>query len=199
MLLRATPLAMDSEDRELSSKELEQKLADPEFQGWALAIVRRTLRWRALPMSVDEEDVSQVVMKRLLVYLRRDSERKITNWRGLIITTTHNIVKDLCLKDKGGSHSSYVPLDDAPAFVLICEPEQARNIEFGLLLEDFHARLNEEERITLDCIVEGYTSAEMAARMEISAVNARQRVSRLKRRLWEHLFGSSSTGQTDRS
>jgi RNA polymerase sigma factor (sigma-70 family) len=190
---------MNSEDPELSSKELEEKLADPAFQWLALAVVRRTLRWRVLPVSVEEEDVSQLVMMKLLGYLRKDRERKIKNWRALIAVMAHNIIIDLSRRDKGSSRSLYVPLDDAPAYALTCEPEQARNIEAGLVLKDFRAQLNEEERITLDCIIEGYTSAGMAARMEISAVAARQRISRLKRRLEEHLFGLRSTGRADRS
>jgi len=186
---------MNSEDQKPDSQHGELLLADPQFQERARRIVRAVARKFALPPPITDDDVYQVVMVKLLNYVRGGGH--IQDRGGFLYVVTNNVIRDLSRKEI--PKSARVALDDPPDSYFSDRFADARYIETDLLLRDFQKHLNSEELSTLECIIEGYTGNQMAARMGISREAAAQRVSRLRNKLREYLFGTGDTGGARRS
>lgn len=189
MLLTVMP-TMNSEDHKPILEDLELTLADPEFQQRARIIVRRVVR-RFEPSLLPADDVYQSVMLRLLEYSKRANRKRIKNWNGFLYITARNVILDSL--DKEGK-VSIESLDELPEFVLSDQLGEAQGIETGLLLRDFMKKgLDAKELRTLESIIQGYTDAQMAAMLGLSRQTAAKRISRLKKKLREYLFGIGDT------
>lgn len=169
-------------------------LAAPEFQQRARTIVLGLVRRFGIP-PLSADDVYQEVMLKLLNYIERNGGRIVKNWDGFLYITARNVILDLISKKKR------LPIESLNAQIRedsVEQPGEDQLIETGLLLREFLKLLEDEERITLDCIIEGFTGAQMAARLGITREAAAQRISRLKKKLREHLFGTGGTAQAQR-
>lgn len=185
---------MNSEDHKPHFHHGELILTDAQFQKRARRIVRAVAYRSGLPPSMTDDDVYQAVMVKLLNYVRGGGD--IPDRGGFLYVVARNVIRDLVRKEL--HKSARVALDDPPESDFSDRLADARYIETSLLLSEFQKQLNDEELGTLECIIKGYTGSQMAARIGISREAAAQRVSRLRNKLREYLFGTGDTGRARR-
>lgn len=155
---------------------------DPTFRQQVFNSVRHVVHDMGLPESV-AEDIYQAVLTTLSDFSQERMD-EIENFNAYVSTMARNEAIRFRLKNK----HLQVQVDADQADDYSDQFEGAKRVESNILLREIWMHLNSEERDLLQLMIFGYTANEMANRLGITHVSARQRISRLRLKLRELIF-----------
>jgi len=154
---------------------------DPIFRQQLLESSRRIVRDMRLPESA-AEDIYQSTLT-ILSGLSKERIEQIGNLAAYASKMARNVAIEFQQKTK---HREFQSNEDLEGYS--DQFEDARRIEFRILLRDIWAQLDTEERELLRLIIFGYKPKQISRRFEISHDSARQKISRLRKKLRELIF-----------
>jgi RNA polymerase sigma factor (sigma-70 family) len=175
----------------MSSKEpkqtqtLRELLEDHDLQwrahAWAERLVRR---YKLAPMT--GEDLYQEAMAKLVRYTDSEEPREIDYPQAFLFKVLHNQAFTAWRKVH---RTETIEYDEVPSQKLSDNFDMVQRIESGILLEQaFRSLDKEQDRHLFICIINGYTTRQIAVVFKISHVTAADRVIQLKEKIRQSLL-----------
>jgi RNA polymerase sigma factor (sigma-70 family) len=156
-------------------------LEDPAFRHQLLDSSRHIVRELGLPQAV-AEDVYQSVLTTLAAF----SEEKLQRIDDLK-AYAYKMLRHEAIRTLRKNNRRQIALDETPV-IYSDGSANAEGIQSRILLKDIWMRLNDEERELLRMLIFGYEARVIASRLEINHAAARQKTSRLRKKLRELVF-----------
>jgi len=163
---------------------LQDLLDDPEIQRrarvWAERLVRR---FGLAPMA--GEDLYQQAIIKLVRYAKSREQLGIKSPLSFMFTVLSNQARTSVRVQ-----AKTVGLEEEiPGWALSDNFEAARRMELGILLNETYRTLdNVEDREIFECVLNGYSSREVAVRLQVSHVTAAYRMNQIKARIRKALL-----------
>lgn len=156
--------------------------APEKLREYALQIARRLLlKWPGLPSDIDY-DLSQQALVRY--YQLEEAQRgAIRDLKAYL----YQVIRNLIVDQVRSPHPRSLIRTDSAEYIEPSAPDESHAIEFEILLRQVWSKLTGDERCLLELMILDYNGKELALRLGISQDAARQRISRLRRKLGELL------------
>lgn len=162
-------------------------LEDPAFRHQLLDSSRRIVRELGLP-DVASEDVQQTVLATLSNFSKERLEKI-----GDLTAYAYKMLRHEALKACRETSRLRVSIDEAPE-TYSDGLAGAEGIQSRILLKNIWMRLDDEERELLRLLIFGYEGRQIASRLGVSHDAARQKTSRLRKKLRYLIFEAPNTG-----
>jgi RNA polymerase sigma factor (sigma-70 family) len=169
------------------TQSLRVLLEDPDIRRrartWAERLVRR---YGLAPMT--GEDLYQEAMTKLVRYANCEEPREVDYPHAFFFKVLHNQARTI-LQTKahstfGTRHIDEVEYDEVPSQKLSDNFDMVQRIESGILLDEaFRSLDSEQDRHLFNCIVNGFTTRQIALALNVSHVTAANRVTKLIKKI----------------